>query len=330
MSEHELDWSQLAFGSKSTLRNLRATFIAAPRDISIERLKQLVKMCLPKGNIVLGIANEQYIDGFEGQPQFTTLQLTNELRQLITKVNAASNGRSLTILHYFQRELPFILEKGGFTRAVFVNGSWHRAFHHRSEYYTLVNQRVPYDLVSAFADETEARAYAVRFAVDDRAVAALSPKNASAMMKLANHAASQSFDYTFQTGCVLGEKQADGTYRPLLTAHNTVVPYETYALLHGSIRERHFAPFNDLNYYDTAHFEMTLVTHALRYGVTIRGASLFATMLPCPTCARVLALSELTEIIYQHDHSDGYSLTLLEEAGKRVRRLVAKDGGGNE
>ncbi len=73
--DYEFDWSNLAFASKKPLRDLAAIFIAAPREISAERFAQLVKEYLPKGNIVLGLAKEKFIDGFDCQPQFRTLQM---------------------------------------------------------------------------------------------------------------------------------------------------------------------------------------------------------------------------------------------------------------
>jgi hypothetical protein len=75
------DWNELAFGSKKTVNNLRATFIAAPREISAARFTQLVKEFLPKGNVVLGLAKEDHVSGFENQPQFKTLQANSHHRQ---------------------------------------------------------------------------------------------------------------------------------------------------------------------------------------------------------------------------------------------------------
>ena len=70
------DWTELAFGNKKPLKDLKATFIVAPREVSVARFKELIKTYLPKGNVVLGIANEPFVEGFEGQPQFRMLELT--------------------------------------------------------------------------------------------------------------------------------------------------------------------------------------------------------------------------------------------------------------
>src|ERR1700744_4481729 len=109
-NKYEFDWADLAFGSKKPLKELRATFIAAPRELSVERFKQLIKTYLPKGNIVLGISKEPYVEGFEDQPQFKMLK-RKSVQNVIRQVNQANNQHKIYALEYFQRELPYILEK---------------------------------------------------------------------------------------------------------------------------------------------------------------------------------------------------------------------------
>src|SRR5688572_1199568 len=98
MSDFDFDWSKLAFSSKKNKLNaLHATFIAAPRELSVERLKQLCKEQLGKGPIILGLAKEDYIEGFEDQPQFKTLQLTPGHKHLIDLVNGKSANKLYTL-----------------------------------------------------------------------------------------------------------------------------------------------------------------------------------------------------------------------------------------
>ena len=75
MDKYELNWSELAFGSKKSIKDLKPIFIAPSREMSTNRFTQIIKENLPDGNIVVGNALEDYIDGFEGQPQFKTLKL---------------------------------------------------------------------------------------------------------------------------------------------------------------------------------------------------------------------------------------------------------------
>jgi len=319
-TEHQFDWSDLAFASKRSVKELRSTFIAAPRDISKQRFTQLIKTYLPKGNILLGLSKDPYVLGLEGQDAFRMLELKT-VEGIIQKVNSASPEYKIYSLAYFQRDLPHVLEKLTFSRAVFINGSWYHAFHLRPEYYALVNQHTPYELVSPFVDEAEARQYAAIH----NPVPPEMPKGLvsdQAMAELADGAAKQSFAYSeHQTGVALGKKTVKG-YRALTTAFNRVVPYQTYAMHFGASREHNFSPMNDLNHYDADHAEVELLTQALSQKMSLRGTTLFINLLPCPSCARMLTATEIEEIVYRQDHSEGYAIKLLETAGKKVRRLT--------
>nr|AIA13910.1 Cytidine and deoxycytidylate deaminase zinc-binding region [uncultured bacterium]AIA13941.1 Cytidine and deoxycytidylate deaminase zinc-binding region [uncultured bacterium] len=313
------DWNELAFGSKSAVNQLKATFIAAPRELSVARFTQLVKEYLPKGNIVLGLAKEPYVLGLEDQPQFRMLQEAT-VKHIIAKVNNAKTPHKLYILTYFQRDLIHLLEKLHFKKVVLVNGSWYRAFHLRPEFYTLAKQGTPYELISPFASEQDAQDYPATLKLQALPKSGMFAE--SDLLALADQAATHSYAYSeFQTGVALGRK-AGNTYKLLATAHNKVVPFETYAMHHGASREIHFSPANDLNHYDVLHAEMQLLAQALKSKIDLKGTTMFINLLPCPTCARMLSQTDITEFVYQQDHSDGYAVKMLELSGKKVRRLV--------
>lgn len=312
------DWTELAFGSKKPLKDLKAIFIAAPRDISAARFAQLVKTYLQQGNLVLGLAKEEYILGFEGQAQFKTLQLA-AVQKIIAKVNAASPKHKIATLSYFQRDGGFIIDKIPFKKALFINGSWKHLFHTRPVYYTLTSRNIPYELLPAFASEAEALAYEKQTSVNP-------PKPRGIftdveMLEMAEETAKRSFDNGFQTGVALGRKKGKG-YELLEWSFNKVVPYQTYAMLNGASRETNFSPMHDLNHYDTVHAEVMLMIAAQKAGLDLRGSTLFINLLPCPSCARMFTQTDIAEFVYVEDHSDGYGLKMLESAGKKVRRIV--------
>lgn len=321
------DWGDLAFGSKKPVDALNATFIAAPRDISVERFKQLVKAYLPKGNIMLGVSQEPYVIGMEDQVQFRMLRPA-KVQAIIDKVNTSSSKYKIYTLRYFQRETKYVFEKLKFTKVLLINGSWHLSFHHTPGYYALVNRHIDYQLISPFTDEAEATAYDTWAAKEHtkRLQTVLPTKGyftEAEMLELAREVAKCSFDYTYQAGVVLGKKTAKG-YRLLTWAFNRVVPYQTYALHHGSLREKNFSPANDLNFYDTVHAETELLIKACAQKIDLKDTTLFINLLPCPTCGRMIAETDITEVIYSLDHSDGYTLNVLEVAGKQVRRVVRR------
>jgi len=312
------DWGELAFESKKPLRNLQAIFIAAPREISTARFTQLVKHYLPHDNIVLGLAKEDYVLGFEGQPQFKTLRI-GTLQKLIDKVNASRSPHKIATLSYFQREITFILEKIPFKKVLCINGSWKHLFHTQPAYYTLTSHGMPYELISPFTDEAEARAFEAKTTPTE-----VKPSGTFTdveMLEMAKETAKRSFDYGFQTGVTLGRKKGKG-YELLEWSFNKVVPYQTYAMLHGASRETNFSPMHDLNHYDTVHAEVELLVKAQKAGLDLHGTTLFINLLPCPSCARLLAQTDIAEFIYVEDHSDGYGLKMLTAASKKVRRIV--------
>ena len=316
----EFDWNDLAFSSKKPINTLKATFIAAPRDLSPTRFTQLVKELLPKGNIVLGIAKEPYVLGLENQPQFRMLQ-AKTVEAIVRKVAASASPHKIYLLSYFQRDLPHLLDKLRFKRVVLINGSWYRAFHLRPEFYALVKQGTPYELVSPFASEQEALAYIS--ATTLQPVPQTGNFTEREMLALAGQAATHSYAYSeFQTGVTLGRKTGDG-YKLIATAHNTIVPFETFAMHYGAARETNFSPMNDLNHYDALHAEMQLLTQCLATRTDLTKTTLFINLLPCPACARMLAQTTIAEFVYREDHSDGYAVTMLQSAGKKVRRAVA-------
>ncbi len=312
------DWTDLAFSSKKPLSELNATFIAAPRELSPARFKQLVKTYLPKGNIILGLAKEPYVLGLENQPQFKMLSL-GSVQPIIDQVNAKSPHK-ITALSYFQRDLPYILEKLDIRRAVFINGSWYFAFHLHPEYYVLARRRIDYDLISPFASEAEARSYAASLPTPPEINTKLLTD--VEMFQEADNIAKYSLAYSeFQAGIALGRRKG-GKFQLLLTQFNAVVPYQTYAMHYGASRERHFSPMNDLNHYDVNHAEVQTIVTAGREGIDLHDTTLFINLLPCPTCARMFMATDIAEFVYREDHSSGYAVKMLELAGKNVRRLV--------
>lgn len=318
MSNYGFDWSDLAFGSKKAVRELRGIFVPAPRELSAKRFTQLVKTYLPQGNMVVGFAKEPFIAGFEGQQHFKTLE-RSAVQSVIDKVNAAKTPHKIYTLAYSQRELPFLLEKLAFKKVLFINGSWQHVLHSRPEFFALAKSGLSYERLSPFADEQEARDYA------ERTEKPLPLPGASLteqeMLELAGDAATRSFDYTFQTGVALGRKTST-KYHVLATAYNNVVPYPTYAMHHGAAREINFSPMHDLNHYDTIHAEVALIVKAQKQKLSLKGTTLFINLLPCPTCARMFIETDIAEFVYREDHSDGYAVKMLELAGKKVRRLV--------
>lgn len=322
MNNQKIKWSDIAFGDKKIINDLNAIFIAPSREISKKRFIQIVKKYLPVGNIVIGSTDSEFIDDFENQSQFKTFRIS-EVKDVIEKINASDSHHKVYILECKQSDTVHILKKNKFRRVLIINGSWHYSFHTRPEYYALISRNIPFEYISPFTDEDEAR----RYALDRDKSVDLVVDNAlddSDMMKLANEYSKKSFDNSFQTGVVLGKKIGD-KYKPVIGSFNKTVPYQTFAWHFGALREKNLTVGGDLTHYDTIHAETMLIIDSQKNGIDLTGASLFINLLPCPNCARTLCETGISEIVYSLDHSDGYAVALLEKAGKTVRRLVVSD-----
>lgn len=319
----DFDWNNLAFGNKKPISGLHATFIAAPRQLSTARFKQLIKTYLPQGNIVLGLAKEDFVDGLSPNPAFRMLA-RQDVQTVIDLVNRSSKKHRIYCLHYFQRDLPHILDKISFNHVVLVRGSWHTVFHGHNAYYVLANKGTSFTYTSPFANEAEAQQYSES---SQKVLCAAFPIpdsgsfTAEQMLTFADTAAQHSLDYSFQTGAVFGRKSSGGRYQLLAWSYNKVVPYQTYAMHHGNTREDNYSPPNDINHYDAIHAEMNLLVSVARNGIDIRGATLFINLLPCPTCAKVLSQTDIEGVMYRHDHSAGYATRLFAATGKSIQGL---------
>jgi len=312
------DWNDLAFASKKPLNDLRATFIAAPREMSKVRFTQLVKEYLPKGNIILGLAKEEYVLGFEDQPQFRMLDIQT-VQPIIDKVNNSPAKYKIATLAYNQRDLLHVITGLSIRRFIGVRGSWKYSFHTQPPYYALMKKGIPYELISPFASEEEAKEYAAKTKLLTPPTSGMYDERE--MLDIATQAAKQSYDYSFQTGVSLGRKKGK-KYELLATTFNPVLPYQTYAMHFGASREVNFSPPHDLNHYDTTHAEVELIIKAGREKINLKGTTLFINLLPCPACARMLSRTDIEEFVYTEDHSDGYAVKMLELAGRKVRRVV--------
>lgn len=298
---------------------LNAIFIAAPREMSPRRFAEIVKHYLPKAHIVLGISKESYVAGYEDLPQFTMLELAT-VEPVIAKVAQAVTPHKVWVYEYAQADVAKVLNEHTFKRVLLVNGSWKYAFHNLEAYEVLMRREIPFKFISPFASEAEAHDYeATHQPVIElpEAGAVLSERD---MARVTERVADYSFDNSFHTGASLGRK-VEGGYAYITAAFNQVIPYQAYALHHGNSREKHMSRPHDTNHYDTIHAEMQLLTKALAEQIDLAGATLFVNLLPCPNCARTLSQTGVVELVYRHDHSEGYAAKLFEMCGKKVRQL---------
>ena len=77
------------------------------------------------------------------------------------------------------------------------------------------------------------------------------------------------------------------------------------------------------------HGEENAITQAAYHGVSVRGATLYTTFCPCLICTKMIINSGIAEVVYNADYPMGdVSLSLLREAGVKVRQVALGEAGG--
>jgi len=313
-NNYSYSWSELR-EKREKLPYRVSTFVAISREMTPDRIKQIIKKHLPQGNMLWGVTGDEYVAGFEGQPQFRLLK-RSELEEWVAKVNASSPNK-LILLEYAQDQTERVLSKIKAKNYVFVRGSWKYAFHRLPVYHKLVSKDRHFEFISPFVGEDEAKSYLAfgKMLLEPKTLDRL--KTIEDFMSGTWLVAKASFDHSFQVGAILAENTGPGEYEYVSHAHNQVVPYETYAMHHGFLREENLSPPKDLNHYDAIHAE----TAALISAKDSKGTTLFINVLPCPTCAKAVVFSGVSEVFYGLDHSDGYAVKLFKDAGIKTQKV---------
>lgn len=71
------------------------------------------------------------------------------------------------------------------------------------------------------------------------------------------------------------------------------------------------------------HAEQNAIIQAAYHGVSIKGASLFCTNLPCSICAKMIINAGIAKIFYASGYADSMSKEMLAEAGVEVVKIEA-------
>ncbi|MFC1859408.1 cytidine/deoxycytidylate deaminase family protein [Thermodesulfobacteriota bacterium] len=77
------------------------------------------------------------------------------------------------------------------------------------------------------------------------------------------------------------------------------------------------------------HAEQNAIIQAAFHGVSIRGATLFCTNLPCSICAKMIINAGIRKIFYRSGYADSMSDEMLREAGIEVVKLCANSQKGD-
>ena len=118
-----------------------------------------------------------------------------------------------------------------------------------------------------------------------------------------------------RVGCVLVKDK-----RILATGYNGAPSGVRHCLDIGCLREKLHIPSGQRHEICRGlHAEQNAIIQAARYGINITGASIYITTQPCVVCAKMLINAGIQEIVYQNPYPDELAMSMLEEAGMKLR-----------
>ncbi len=103
--------------------------------------------------------------------------------------------------------------------------------------------------------------------------------------------------------------------RILATGYNGAPSGIPHCLEVGCLREQEGIPSGERHELCRGiHAEQNVIIQAAYHGVTIAGATLYCTNLPCVICSKMLINAGIREIIYREGYADTLSTALLKAA----------------
>ncbi|MEW6185564.1 MAG: cytidine/deoxycytidylate deaminase family protein [Thermodesulfobacteriota bacterium] len=116
--------------------------------------------------------------------------------------------------------------------------------------------------------------------------------------------------------------------RVLATGYNGAPSGIPHCLEVGCLREKEGIPSGERHELCRGiHAEQNVIIQAARHGVSIEGATLYCTNLPCVICSKMLINAGIREIFYREGYADALSEDLLNAARVTVIRFAGKDFG---
>jgi dCMP deaminase len=118
--------------------------------------------------------------------------------------------------------------------------------------------------------------------------------------------------------------------RILTTGYNGAPSGTKHCLDVGCLREEMKIPSGERHELCRGiHAEQNAIIQAGYHGVSVKGAVLFCTNLPCSICAKMIINAGIKKIYYQTGYADKMSQDMLEEAGVEVVKYQDNTQGGS-
>jgi len=69
------------------------------------------------------------------------------------------------------------------------------------------------------------------------------------------------------------------------------------------------------------HAEQNCIIQAAVHGVQLDGSTIYCTFQPCAVCAKMLINAGISEVVFEGGYPDEMAVSMLNEAGVKLRRL---------
>jgi dCMP deaminase len=113
--------------------------------------------------------------------------------------------------------------------------------------------------------------------------------------------------------------------RILSTGYNGAPSNVSHCRQSGCLREKLNVPSGERHELCRGiHAEQNAIIQAAYHGVSIKGADLFCTNLPCSICAKMIINAGIVRIVYLDGYADLLSSDMLREAGVVVIKMEKK------
>lgn len=110
--------------------------------------------------------------------------------------------------------------------------------------------------------------------------------------------------------------------RILATGYNGAPQGLSHCLEIGCLREKQGIPSGERHELCRGiHAEQNVIIQAARYGISIVGATLYCTNLPCVICTKMLINSGVKKICYGDGYPDELAFDMLEESGIELVKM---------
>ena len=115
--------------------------------------------------------------------------------------------------------------------------------------------------------------------------------------------------------------------RILTTGYNGAPSSIAHCIETGCLREKLKVPSGERHELCRGiHAEQNAIIQAACHGVSIKGADLFCTNLPCSICSKMIINAGIRKINYQEGYADAMSIEMMSAAGLEIIHLKPSSG----